>query len=596
MSDAQAAQVTENGVPPAAQDLVIEEAPTFKIFVGNLAYSTTEEGLRSFFAPVQSDITSVQVITRGQRPAGYGFVAMSTEETAQKAVELLAGQELDGRKVIVEIAKPADQKDKEKRERRTKWRPGRRGSKPVPGEVTEAEANGDIKPDDARKPRRKAVPAETSQEATAEASAVEDVVTEAPAAPKKQQRRRPRFTRPQRPVGEDPVGEPSKTMLFVANLGFSIDDEGLSALFTEAGITVVSARVVRRRWGRFRKSKGYGFVDVGSEEEQQKAIEALQGKDVGGRAIAVKIAYFRRQREQESREDGLSKSLFERARQDKDAGANKALGIMMKMGFQLGQSLGKPEDSPSTKVVATPDASHPPPVSHSDSSKPKHNVEPLPLNEWAGKKGIGLGKRSRSPGASERIAKMAKMADEAERESFRDRSRREFEQRHAESRLVLAQRTCTNLDEEAGISFNVFWLNPNDADTIPPALCGALSESFSAPSATGGGEAAKLRKQMQADALVSMGDNYVDDDGDLVNEGQPESRHQEVFTPETVQEAVHFLRLGVNGFSSIPCDRLSLILAYLREEYTYCFWCGTRYDDYADLKQHCPGPGEEDHD
>ncbi|KAI6162971.1 hypothetical protein EDD17DRAFT_1570469 [Pisolithus thermaeus] len=312
MSDAQAAQVTENGVPPAAQDLVIEEAPTFKIFVGNLAYSTTEEGLRSFFAPVQSDITSVQVITRGQRPAGYGFVAMSTEEAAQKAVELLAGQELDGRKVIVEIAKPADQKDKEKRERRTKWRPGRRGSKPVPGEVTEAEANGDIKPDDAvaeaepgsgegakpkkkkkkanRKPRRKAAPAEASQEATAEASAVEDVATEAPAAPKKQQRRRPRFTRPPRPVGEDPVGEPSKTMLFVANLGFSIDDEGLSALFTEAGITVVSARVVRRRWGRFRKSKGYGFVDVGSEEEQQKAIEALQGKDVGGRAIAVKIA------------------------------------------------------------------------------------------------------------------------------------------------------------------------------------------------------------------------------------------------------------------------------------------------------------------
>lgn len=297
----------------------------------------------------------------------------------------------------------------------------------------------------------------------------------------------------------------------------------------------------------------------------------------------------RRQREQESREDGLSKSLFERARQDKDAGANKALGIMMKMGFQLGQSLGRSEDSPPTKVAALPDTSHSPPASHTDSSKQKRNVEPLPLNEWAGKKGIGLGKRSRSAGASERIAKMAKMADEAERESFRDRSRREYEQRHAESRLVLAQRTCSNLDEEAGISFNVFWLNPNDADTIPPSLSGALSESFSASSAAAGGNAAQLRKQLQADALVSMGDNDVDDDDDVVNERQPESRHQEVFTLETLKEAVHFLRLG-------PCDRLSLVLAYLREEYTYCFWCGTRYDDYADLKQHCPGPGEEDHD
>lgn len=79
-------------------------------------------------------------------------------------------------------------------------------------------------------------------------------------------------------------------MLFVANLGFNTDDAALSTLFTEAGINVVSARIVRRRWGQPRKSKGYGFVEVGSEEEQQKAIEALEGKDVGGRAIAVKVA------------------------------------------------------------------------------------------------------------------------------------------------------------------------------------------------------------------------------------------------------------------------------------------------------------------
>jgi RNA recognition motif-containing protein len=79
-------------------------------------------------------------------------------------------------------------------------------------------------------------------------------------------------------------------MLFVANLGFNVEDEELSEIFTEAGINVVSARVVRRRWGNPRKSKGYGFVDVGSEEEQTKAMAALQGQEVGGRPIAVKIA------------------------------------------------------------------------------------------------------------------------------------------------------------------------------------------------------------------------------------------------------------------------------------------------------------------
>ena len=85
---------------------------------------------------------------RGPRSAGYGFVALATEESALKAVEFLDKQELDGRSVIVEIAKPSDHKDKEKRGKRVKRRPGRRGSKAVPGEVTEAEANGDAPKED----------------------------------------------------------------------------------------------------------------------------------------------------------------------------------------------------------------------------------------------------------------------------------------------------------------------------------------------------------------------------------------------------------------------------------------------------------------
>lgn len=130
MSDAPAAPVTENGVPPAAQENV-NETPEFKVFAGNLAYSTTDEGLKAFFAPVQSDILSAQVIMRGHHSAGYGFVALSSAEAAQKAVELLNKVELDGRQVIIENAKPSDQKNKEK-ERRPKRRPGRRGGKPSP--------------------------------------------------------------------------------------------------------------------------------------------------------------------------------------------------------------------------------------------------------------------------------------------------------------------------------------------------------------------------------------------------------------------------------------------------------------------------------
>ncbi|KAL4081715.1 hypothetical protein V8B97DRAFT_2106924 [Scleroderma yunnanense] len=672
MSDAQAAQVTENGVPPATQGPLVEEAPGFKVFIGNLAYSTTDEGLKTFFAPVQSDIISVQVIKRRYRPAGYGFVAVSSAEAAQTAIETLADQELDGRKVIVEIAKPADQKDKERKEKRTKWRPGRRGSRPVPGEVTEAEANGDIvKVDDtdaatpetgeAAKPKkkkkktnrkRKAPPADAAPDADREPSAPDGHATDAPqATPKRYPRRRFRAPRPSRPVGEDPVGEPSKTMLFVANLGFNIDDEGLSALFTEAGINVISARVVRTRWGRPRRSKGYGFVDVGSEDEQQKAIEALQGKEVGGRAIAVKIALdstacvmsdeedylsdkflidlteatkpktytqrrqralqqgrlkslqnqtkSRRQREQESREDGLSKSLFERATQQNDAGASKALGIMMRMGFQPGQSLGKPEEIPPANVVSIPDTSEsgsPAPVDsqfHSQAAKTpggQHKAEPLPLNEWTGKKGIGLGKRPRSPSTSERIAKMAKMAEESKQESFRDRSRREYEERHAESHLVAAQRTCSNLDEKAGITFNVLWINPNIPETIPAELSNFSDSDLLASVAGGSDESTRLRNQMRADALVPLSGGY-DEDEDVLERSSLEAP-QEGLAPETIEEATHFLHLGPTQ----PRDRLNLVLTYLRDRHAYCFWCGVQYDDEEDIKQHCPGREEEDHD
>ncbi|KAF8559001.1 RNA-binding domain-containing protein, partial [Imleria badia] len=609
MSDAQAALVTENGVPPATQDYLIEEAPGFKVFAGNLAYSTTDEGLKTFFAPVQSDIISVQVILRGSRSAGYGFVAVSSAEAAQKAVESLNGQELEGRSVIIEIAKPAEQKDQEKKEKKSKRRPGRRGAKAVPGEVTEAEADGDVKADDApaapgtdeaakpkkkkkktaRKPKRKAaVPAEGEVPQDAQDAPLTEDAAEAPPPRKLPRARKPRAQRSPRPAGEDPVGEPSKTTLFVANLGFNIDDDGLSALFTDAGINVISARVVRRKFGRPRRSKGYGFVDVGSEEEQKKAIEAIEGKEVGGRPIAVKIA-----REEESRQEGLHRSLFERAKQDTE-GENKALGIMLKMGFKIGQSLGQKEGSPAQEHAPSGDdakESSEPTEQRNMSSDSSHRAEPLPLNEWAGKKGIGLGKRTRSPGASDRLAKMAKMAEDATKESFRDFTRREYEERRAEARLAFAQRTCTTLDEEAGITFNVLWLNPHEADSIPKGLTDALLEYTQGvplvPSGRGN-EATRLRDQMRADALQPV---PGDDDENTSNDHRARNKEaqQEEFPADTVEEVAFFFRLG-------PRDRLSLVLTYLRDKYAYCFWCGTKYEDDGDLEKHCPGPNEDDHD
>ncbi|KAG8791397.1 hypothetical protein FRC12_009276 [Ceratobasidium sp. 428] len=303
-----------------------------KVFAGNLAYATTDEGLKTFFGAFTDDIISSEVIHRGSRPAGYGFVTFKTPEAAQKAASELNDKELDGRPVIVELAKPSAEKEKERNERRAKRRTtGRRNAKAPPGEVTEAEAEGQpeqsaiqkaenavegavaavgdaLKPKKKKKTNRKskAKKAAAAGEPTpgddnqGEASAAGEPATATEAAPKKTKKpRAPRPPRAPRAVGEEPEGSPSKNMLFVANLAFSIDDARLKQIFTDAGVNVVSARVVQRRWG-MRRSKGFGFVDVGNEEEQKKALAYFApvegpegtstGKEVEGRQIAVKVA------------------------------------------------------------------------------------------------------------------------------------------------------------------------------------------------------------------------------------------------------------------------------------------------------------------
>lgn len=78
---------------------------------------------------------------------------------------------------------------------------------------------------------------------------------------------------------------PSKTTLFVANLPFIVDDEGLLEIFE--GMKVKEAHVVRRPNGR---SKGYGFVTFENEEDQRRALEAVDKTIVEGRDITVRPA------------------------------------------------------------------------------------------------------------------------------------------------------------------------------------------------------------------------------------------------------------------------------------------------------------------
>ncbi|MBI5207869.1 MAG: RNA-binding protein [Candidatus Firestonebacteria bacterium] len=78
-----------------------------KIFVGNLSYSTSEETLRDAFSQAGT-VESVKIIVdkMSGRSKGFGFVEMSSDEEADKAIEILAGKEFDGRTITVNEARP----------------------------------------------------------------------------------------------------------------------------------------------------------------------------------------------------------------------------------------------------------------------------------------------------------------------------------------------------------------------------------------------------------------------------------------------------------------------------------------------------------
>lgn len=78
-----------------------------KLFVGNISYNTSEEALKEFFSGAGTVETADIITDRNTgRSKGFGFVEMSTEEEAKKAIEMFNGKELDERQLTVNEARP----------------------------------------------------------------------------------------------------------------------------------------------------------------------------------------------------------------------------------------------------------------------------------------------------------------------------------------------------------------------------------------------------------------------------------------------------------------------------------------------------------
>jgi cold-inducible RNA-binding protein len=83
-----------------------------KIYVGNLSFQTTDADLNDMFSEV-GHVESVRIITDRDtgRSKGFGFVEMSDDEAANKAIERFSGKEVNGRALTVNEARPMERRD-----------------------------------------------------------------------------------------------------------------------------------------------------------------------------------------------------------------------------------------------------------------------------------------------------------------------------------------------------------------------------------------------------------------------------------------------------------------------------------------------------
>lgn len=309
-NDAQKANGTGNEEAVAAS-----AAEGRRLYVGNLAYATTEEELKAFFQDYAIESVSIPNNPRTGRPVGYAFVDLTNQADAEKAISELSGKEVLQRKVSVQPARKYTAGDEKgdgaanggenvsggegPRRRysgrgrgrgrgRFRGRGGFRGSRSGQdgqAQTTESPTNvpGQVDPltDHANN--------ETADHNDADGTTGQSGRRGRPRGGFQQRRQR----------GPPEDGIVSKVKVMVANLPYDYTEEKLRQLFAEYEPTM--AKIALRPIPRFmirklearketRKGRGFGFVTLASEEMQQKAINEMNGKDVEGREIAVKVA------------------------------------------------------------------------------------------------------------------------------------------------------------------------------------------------------------------------------------------------------------------------------------------------------------------
>jgi len=82
-----------------------------KLYVGNLPYTISDDGLKEMFDPI-GEVVEAKIITDkfSGRSKGFGFVTMKDDETAEKAIKELNGKKIEEREIVINVARPMSER------------------------------------------------------------------------------------------------------------------------------------------------------------------------------------------------------------------------------------------------------------------------------------------------------------------------------------------------------------------------------------------------------------------------------------------------------------------------------------------------------
>lgn len=210
----------------------------------------------------------------------------------------------------------------------------------------------------------------------------------------------------------------------------------------------------------------------------QKSYSARRDASLlkGQRAGLAKNMQSTKAREEQQRREGLNTSLFEKPdlQQASGSGGGKAMAMMMKMGWKVGEGLGRQDDEPSASTNKRKvenegeDGEEAPRGGIGSSSRKAPRTEPIRISMWSGRKGISARDPTPPPIPTSNKnpdllddRKMARLGQATDQ--FRERQKKTFAERDEERKEFKARDLLINYDAERGIK--VCHLLSDSADT-----------------------------------------------------------------------------------------------------------------------------------